>query len=276
MLQRKERRMSPEHWDLPAAFDEYDLPDFPVASLSPCLRAFVQGLASETQTPTDLPAMLVLTVCAGSVARKVRIEARSSWTEPLNLYTAIAMSPGSRKSAVFEATCEPLEEVERELIEETREEIAQAASEYRTLEQRRDRIEKEAAKTDDPVDRQSKQVEAIQLAQELAARSVPATPRLIAADVTPETLASLLAEQCGRMCLLSAEGGLFDILAGRYTGGAPNFEVILKGHSGDELRVDRRGRAEHVRQPALTIGLTVQPDVIRGLVDKPGFRGRAV
>ena len=78
------------------------------------------------------------------------------------------------------------------------------------------------------------------------------------------------------MCLFSPEGDLFDMLAGRYTGGAPNFDVILKGHPGDTLRVDRRGRSEHVPHPALTIGLTVQPDVIRGLVDKPGFRGRGL
>ncbi|MDQ3820446.1 MAG: YfjI family protein, partial [Acidobacteriota bacterium] len=94
--------------------------------------------------------------------------------------------------------------------------------------------------------------------------------------VTPERLASMLAEQGGRMCLFSPEGDLFDMLAGRYTGGSPNFDVILKGHSGDALRVDRRGRSEHVQHPALTIGLTVQPDVIRGLVDKPGFRGRGL
>jgi transcription elongation GreA/GreB family factor len=266
----------PEQWDLPATFYEHDLPPFPVSSLPSWQRDLVQGLAHETQTPLDLSAMVTLTVCAGAVARRVRIQARPGWNEPLNIYTAVAMNPANRKSAVFAEACEPLEEVERELIEETRDEIAQAASEYRMLEQRRDRIEKEAARSDDPEERKSKQAEAIHHAQELATRRVPVAPRLIAADVTPETLASLLAEQGGRMCLLSAEGGLFDILAGRYTGGAPNFEVILKGHSGDELRVDRRGRAEHVPLPALTIGLTVQPDVIRGLVDKPGFHGRGL
>ncbi|MBA3768382.1 MAG: DUF3987 domain-containing protein, partial [Acidobacteria bacterium] len=266
----------PEQWETPAAFYEYDLPDFPVAALPAWLCAFAQGLARETQTPVDLVAMLALAVCAGSVAGKVRIQARPGWIEPLNLYTVTAMSPANRKSAVFAATCEPLEEIERALIEEKRDEIAQAASEYRMLEERRNRLEKEAAKTDDPIERKGKQDDAIKLAQELAALKVPALPRLIASDATPEALASLLAEQGGRMCLFSPEGDLFDMLAGRYTGGAPNFDVILKGHSGDTLRVDRRTRSEHVNHPALTIGLTVQPDVIRGLVDKPGFRGRGL
>lgn len=266
----------PEQWEPPAAFYEYDLPDFPVTTLPAWLRAFVRGLARETQTPVDLAALLTLSVCAGALAGKVRVQARPGWTEPLNLYTVSAMNPANRKSAVFSATCAPLEEIERALIEAKRDEIAQAASEYRMLEERRHRLEKETARTDDPVERKSKEAEAIRLAQDLAALKVPAPPRLIAADATPEVLASLLAEQGGRMCLFSPEGDLFDMLAGRYTGGAPNFDVILKGHSGDTLRVDRRGRSEHVPQPALTIGLTVQPDVIRGLVDKPGFRGRGL
>jgi hypothetical protein len=281
-LQSKERINSgattaePEQWELPAAFYEYDLPDFPVAALPGWLRSFVHGLARETQTPVDLTAMLALAVCAGALAGKVRVQARPGWIEPLNLYTVSAMNPANRKSAVFAVTCEPLEEIERALVETKRDEIAQAASEYRMLEERRHRLEKETARTDDPVERKSKEDEAIRLAQELAALKVPAQPRLIAADATPEVLASLLAEQDGRMCLFSPEGDLFDMLAGRYTGGAPNFDVILKGHSGDTLRVDRRGRSEHVPHPALTIGLTVQPDVIRGLVDKPGFRGRGL
>jgi hypothetical protein len=266
----------PEHWEPPAAFYELDLPDFPVSSFPRWLREYVQGLARETQTPVDLSALLALSVCSGALAGKVRIQARRGWTEPVNLYIVTAMNPGNRKSAVFASTCEPLEEIERVLVEEMSEEIAQAESERRMLEERRNRLEKEAARTDDPAERGSKREEAIKLAQELAAQKIPVQPQLICADVTPERLASLLAEQGGRMCLFSPEGDLFDMLAGRYTGGAPNFDVILKGHSGDALRVDRRGRSEHVQHPTLTIGLTVQPDVIRGLVDKPGFRGRGL
>lgn len=266
----------PEQWDLPAAFYEFDLPNFPVESLPDWQRAFVEGLARETQTPVDLPAMLVLPVTAGAVAGKVRVQVRPGWVEPLNLYTVTAMPPANRKSAVFKATCEPLEEVERALVEEKRDDIAQAASKYRVLEERLRRLERQAAKIEDPIDRATKHDEAVSLAQELAKLKVPVVPRLIAADATPEALASLLVEHGGRMCLFSPEGDLFDMLAGRYTNGAPNFDVILKGHCGDALRVDRRGRSEHVANPALTIGLTVQPDVIRGLVDKPGFRGRGL
>ena len=79
------------------------------------------------------------------------------------------------------------------------------------------------------------------------------------------------------MALFSAEGGIFEMMAGRYSQGVPNLDVYLKGHAGDLLRVDRRsGPPVLMSHPALTIGLAVQPDVLRGLADKPGFRGRGL
>ncbi len=77
---------------------------------------------------------------------------------------------------------------------------------------------------------------------------------------------------------MSAEGGLFEIMAGRYAkDAAPNLDVFLKGHAGDTIRVDRVGRApEFVPAPALTLALTVQPEVIRGLAGRSGFRGRGL
>ena len=106
--------------------------------------------------------------------------------------------------------------------------------------------------------------------------TVPPLPRLVADDVTPEAAASLLAEQDGRLAVLSSEGGIFTTLAGRYSG-APNLEVFLKGHAGDLLIVDRKGREhESVEHPALTLGLAVQPEVLTDIAAMPGFRGRGL
>ncbi len=94
--------------------------------------------------------------------------------------------------------------------------------------------------------------------------------------MTPEALGRLLHEYNGRMALLSAEGDIFEIMAGRYSDDA-NFGVFLKGHAGDALRVNRVGRtADYVERPALTLGLCVQPDVIECLSQKPGFRARGL
>jgi hypothetical protein len=64
----------------------------------------------------------------------------------------------------------------------------------------------------------------------------------------------------------STEGGVFDVIAGRYNGNIPNMDVWLKGHSGDMIRVDRKGRPpEYIRKPAMTLGLMIQSDVLKAL-----------
>jgi len=67
-------------------------------------------------------------------------------------------------------------------------------------------------------------------------------------------------------------------MAGRYNQQVgPNLGVYLKGHAGDLLKVDRRGRPpEYVARPCLTIGLTVQPEVLQSLAGRPGFHGRGL
>jgi hypothetical protein len=120
------------------------------------------------------------------------------------------------------------------------------------------------------------QVEA--LAPELAAMTVPTLPRLRADDVTPEKLPELLQQNDGRLALMSAEGDLFDIMAGRYgQKGKPNFGAFLKAHAAETIRVDRVMRgSNHVARAALTLGLAVQPAVICGLAGAPGFRDRGL
>ena len=87
----------------------------------------------------------------------------------------------------------------------------------------------------------------------------------------------MMQEQGGRMAVFSDEGGIFDILAGRYSRGTPNLDLWLKGHSASPLRVDRQDRTRPpimIDKPHLSAGISPQPDVLSSLRDKPGFRGR--
>ena len=88
----------------------------------------------------------------------------------------------------------------------------------------------------------------------------------------------MLAEQGGRIASMSPEGGVFDLMAGLYSkSGMPQFGVYLMGHAGDDLRVDRISRkGEHVKRPALTMGLAIQPTVLEGLLENSAFRGRGL
>ncbi|GAB3961129.1 hypothetical protein GCM10029978_012470 [Actinoallomurus acanthiterrae] len=104
---------------------------------------------------------------------------------------------------------------------------------------------------------------------------VPSEPRLFSDDATVERLTSLLAEQGGRMAVLSPEGEIFSIAAGRYSG-ALNFAVLKKGHAGEEMRIDRMGRAERIEAATVTLGICTQPSVLAELGDTPAFRGEGL
>lgn len=81
--------------------------------------------------------------------------------------------------------------------------------------------------------------------------------RLYADDCSSEALTTLLSENDGMMAVISAEGSIFDIIAGRYNSKI-NMDVWLKGHSGDEIRVDRKNRmTEYISNPRLTTVLAI-------------------
>ncbi len=239
---------------------------FPVWALPRWLGEWVEAEALATQTPVDLPAMLGLSELAACAAKKYEVQARDGWVEPLNLYTVTALSPGNRKSAVFRDANKPLREYEHELVARAEAECERRQSRRALLESRCKQAIKIASK--DP----SHEAEAERLSAECARIKDFELPRLIVDDVTTEKLAVLLEAQRGRIAMLSSEGGIFNIMAGMYSESA-NFDLYLKSHAGDDVLVDRIGRPSvKLRAPALTMGLTVQPEVVRGLVRKPNFR----
>jgi len=265
---------SPSPWPEVDCLDERALPAFPLQALPDGLRNWVAAESHATQTPADLAGLLSLAACSAGIARHVTLEPRPGWREPTNLYVSVLLTPGNRKSAVFTDATRPLSDLESELIESQRPQIARELSDRRQTQKQLERLEKLAADKGNPNPRD----EARELAAKLADWSEPVLPRLIVDNVTSEKLDILLAEQGGRVASMSPEGGVFDLMAGLYSkSGTPNFEVYLKAHAGDALRVDRVSRKSvYIERPALTCGYAMQPQVIRGLADNPAFRGRGL
>ncbi len=260
-------------WEPAIPFSDGSRSPFPVDALPPVLAAFVRAEAEATQTPPDLAGTLVLAVAAASLAKKARILLKPGWTEPLNLFVAVVLPPAERKSAVFSDVTAPMEAFEKDLVERVKPQIAEAMGRRTLLEERYKQALRVAAKSPTADDGGARE-----LKKELDENSVPESPRLIADDVTPEKLGSLLAAHGGVMAILSAEGGIFDTIAGRYSAsGTANLDVFLKAHNGENVRVDRLGRpSELLQHPALTLGLAIQPEVLRSLVSKKTFRGRGL
>jgi replicative DNA helicase len=249
---------------------------FPVEVLPGWLGEYVAVVATATQTPSDLAGMLALAVLATVAAGAAEVEPRPGWREPLCLFVAVGMDAGTRKSAVFTSLARPVADFERDQAAAALPGITETAVLRRIADQAAAHAEAAAGKA--PASQQEEaRAEAIARAAEASALVVPPVPRWLVDDATPEALAGLLATY-GRIALLSPEGDVFDQMAGRYNQAAgPNLGVYLKGHAGDLLKVDRRGRPpEYVERPCLTIGLAVQPEVLRGLAGRPGFGGRGL
>ncbi|MEV6895671.1 YfjI family protein [Kribbella sp. NPDC051137] len=248
---------------------------FPVEVFPEWLADQVTAVAEATQTPIDLAASVALACLSTAAGGKVLVRVDRSWVEQVNLYTVTALPPGSRKSPVFRSMTGPLslaEDALRELASERRVE-AELAS--RVAWAKAEQLAKKAETAQ--AEPQTALADATAAAKEAAGIVVPELPRLMTDDVTPESCISLLATHGGRMAVLSAEGDVFATLTGTRYSAAPNLGVFLKGHAGDKLQVDRKGRpSETVERPALTLGVTTQPGTLAGLAAQPGFRDRGV
>lgn len=263
-------------WECPVELDAGAVPPFPVDALPATVADYVRAVAAFAEVPADLPAVLALAVGAAAVARKVAVAVRLGYREPLNLFGVVAMPPGTRKSSTFADVTAPLLAYERELQEQLGPKIARAQSEARVRAKELSDAEGRLAKaTGEERTRLEAEVQGLALAVRTAV--VPAEPRVLMGEATPEAVAAGLAEQGGRLAVFSPEGDVFGLLRRYSKDGAANFEVYLKGHAGDELRVDRRGAPPlTVPEPALTVALTVQPHVLHGLARDPIFRERGL
>lgn len=252
------------------------MPAFPVDVLPGWVADMVGAVTEFHQTPPDLAGSIALAVLSAAAGGRVAVEVRPGWVEPVNLFVVVALPPGSRKSPVFKTLSAPLLRAEKALCQQTWPLIEQAEIELRIARTASEKTAKAAENAWAAEVRAEAMADALDAAAAVRQITVPLLPQLVADDITPEAAASLLAEQGGRLAVLSDEGGIFATLAGRYSG-TPNLEVFLKGHAGTLLRVNRKSREpEHIEAPALTLGLAVQPDVLLDIARLPGFRGRGL
>ena len=182
-----------------------------------------------------------------------RENSNADWVEPLNIYTVVILPPAERKSSVLSMMIRPVEEYEKEENSRRNAGIIESQMVLSRLEKEKRSLVERASKgkaTEEEVRAKATEI----------AKYEPVKPlRLFVDDVTSEKLTSVLVENKGRAAVVSAEGGIFDIISGLYSRNV-NIDVFLKGHSGDTIRVDRIGRAsESIIHLALTMVLAVQP-----------------
>ena len=258
-------------WEQPIPFEEVTLPPFPVNALPRRVRPYVEAVAETTQTPVDMAGTAAIAVMASCLQGKYYVQAKADWTEPVNLYALMIAEPSERKSAVESLMVKPVNIFESEYNKQHEAAYEKSRMQKRILEKKQRAIEDKVAKG------KAEESELDDIANEIASFKVLSPMQLYVDDVTPEKLISILAEHDGIASVISAEGGIFDQLAGGMYSKTVNIDVFLKGHAGDTIRIDRIGRnSESVENPALTMLLAVQPNVLAGMMQNNTFRGRGL
>ncbi len=270
LILQQEDEQKLDSWEQPVPFDEYELPTFPTHIFTNWLNEYVEAVAEATQTPKDMASMAALAVLSIATAKKFEVNPYGAWVEPLNTYTITLMGSANRKSAVFELMTHPIHQYEKDERERLKVDIRNRQTDRKVLEKRleyliSDNAKKPNQKHRDEIKRIEENLEEL---PEIHSQS------FIIDDITPESLHRTLVQNRERIGILSAEGGIFEIIRGRYSK-VLNMDIFLKGHSGDYARVDRSGSGTtQLESPALTIGIFAQPDVIQKLPNE--FNGRGL
>lgn len=255
-----------EAWPHPTSLGTPVPPPFPVGVLPPWMDAMVDGVADELQAPRDLPAMLGIGMLAIIYGGRGHVRVRGAWRESLNLYTVTALPPSVGKSPALKFMFRPLQDWIDAEIERVAPDIRKAQQERRMIESDMNKAERAGERT-----------QAAVLLDELEAVQVPRLPQLWTDDATPEAFVKRLHEYDGRMSILSTEGGVFQLMAGRYSDQMANLDPYLKAWSGDSITVDRVGRESFViPRPATSIVLTVQPSVLQQVGENTDNRNRGL
>lgn len=270
--------LSCDNLPVPIPFGNYDkLPEFPVeAILDDVCREMVVEVSNVIQIDPGFPATILLGALSTTAHRKFEIDLVTH-REHSNLYLAGVLDSGERKSPTANIMLRPLYDYENLKQDEVKTAIHSEKSQRTVKENRIKFLQLKAAKGKDKVKAQEAIQEAAELSNELLINPEPSLPLYTCNDVTTEKLAVLMAENNEQMSVLSSEGGIFDIMAGRYSEGQGNIDLYLQSYSHEPVSIHRIGRASIVlRNPCLTICLGIQPLVIDEIGRHKRFRGRGL
>lgn len=263
----------------PIPFDNFSsLPEFPLDSLPECIgKEMVLRVSEVNQIDPAFTACCYLGALSTAALGKYSVD-MGTHQEYENVFLIGILNSGERKSPTVAAITKPLYDYQKAVQDQMKPEISIALNGRKIKEAKIKDLQSRAAKECDPLKSRKLTTQAADIALELVQEPEPALPVLIVDDVTPEKLGELMAANGETMALISPEGGIFDILAGRYSSdGKGNIDLYLKAYSHDPFSSHRIGRgAVSMSSPSLTICLGVQPSVVMDIGKNERFRGKGL
>jgi len=260
-------------WGNPIPFEKQEPPEVPASLLPGVFGEFAVALAESLEVPEAMTALGVLGVVSACCGHRFVVSPKRGWIEPTNIYVLVGLEPGNAKSPAIKKLTRPLIDWEASEAERLEPEIKRAISERKTREKVIEKMRTKAANQEDPDLLKHEIREIAEMEAEL--KDPPALPRVFATDTTTEQLAFNAHEQGGRFGVVSDEGGIMRVVAGLYSGGNSNIDIILKGIDGGAVRVRRKDRSFDLN-PFLTFCLFCQPSVVEGMGKEGAFDGNGL
>lgn len=254
--------------------DAKSLSSFPVDALPSDIVNYVREVASSLQVSEDMVAVAVLGIISACAQGTFFIEPKPDWLEPLNLYILIVAKPSERKTPTLKEVTKPVYDYVAAENERRRPAYNEYQIKKKLLSGKVEDLMKKAssAKSKTPVSVQ----EVVAAQMELEELEEVTLMRLLVDDITPEAMVRVMKENNERIAIMTAEGGIFGMLAGRYSN-QPNMDIFLKSYSGERYsteRVTRKG--EDLNHPLLSLMVMVQPIILQEAMQNREFRERGL
>ena len=257
---------------IPLTQSAASLPAFPIWCLPAPFAAYAEAVAQHSQTSVDMAGVIALGVLAVCFQGKYLVQGTPGYFEPLNLYIMLIAPPGERKSSVMREMTQCLYDYEQGLNQRLLPGIRQNQFQRASLQRKIEGLESKLKHKPN----REEELELQSLQEELENLPEQKPVRFFADDCTSEALTNLLCANHGIFSVISTEGGIFDVMAGRYSNRV-NIDTWLKAHCGDVIQVDRLTRGtEYIARPALSAILTVQPSVLHEIMDNATLAGRGL
>ncbi len=230
--------------------------EFPLSALPPVGRDMVKAVAEAMQVHPDMVACFLLGALSTCIVGRGKVLIRPGYAEPLQIYIAVAANPSERKSPAIAKMFNPIYEYETQRVEEMRPLLRDTNARLGMKKKQLDLAQ-----------RKGQESAALSIACEIEELESIRPFELIIGEGTPEAIVEKMAENGGRIAVVSAEGGLLDILAGMYAESKVNLDPVLQGYSGEPINSARVSRkSSRIQSASLSITLAVQPVTMEALL----------
>ncbi|MFN7309410.1 MAG: YfjI family protein, partial [bacterium] len=248
-----------------------DSQPYPVDALPALLRDAVLEAKAFVQAPAALVACSALSALSVAAQGLVNVRRDPQLAGPVSLYLLSVAESGERKTTCDRIFGAALRDWERDRAQACTQELAEYETASASYEAKRacllESIKRKRRDAQDTSDDDRALVEL-----RATAPQPVSVHRLLYADATPEALSHARATGWPSAAVMSAEAGaVFGAHGMGYATILRNLALINVLWDGGEIAVDRRSKPSfRLRDRRLTFGAMVQPEALRGFIERAG------